>query len=338
MVKLVDEWVFSSTDLAIIKRDWETIRQKVVEGRAHELSEGDTFYLGVCTKGGKGGNPREQPRSDILAKQRAYSLKQSYVNHIIASISQDIEGKYGKLVPSPEVAQSQTIDEIVLSRFEHYYGQTADEIMAETGIDLNREVKNFYANLTKAILGIDPEKEIEEFEKAGIVGGFIKTVRLNANNLPQESISFPAFKFEELLQEDWGTSEFKQLLEHKFLFNFFQFEGGRGDQQLVLKKVAFWNMPYQDIQTAKEVWDKTREIIAAGTIVREIKREAGKDIRKTYFPGKKSNPILHVRPHAQNAQDTYPLPVKDALTGDNAYTKQSFWLNDTYVRDAIFLP
>ena len=26
-------------------------RAKIAEGKAHELSEGDTFYLGACTKG-----------------------------------------------------------------------------------------------------------------------------------------------------------------------------------------------------------------------------------------------------------------------------------------------
>lgn len=51
LIKLVDEWNFSNTDLEIIKKDWQLIKQKVADGRAHELSEGDTFYLGACTKG-----------------------------------------------------------------------------------------------------------------------------------------------------------------------------------------------------------------------------------------------------------------------------------------------
>ena len=47
IIKLVDEWNFPRTDLEIIKRDWETIKKKISDGRAHELSEGDTFYLGL---------------------------------------------------------------------------------------------------------------------------------------------------------------------------------------------------------------------------------------------------------------------------------------------------
>ena len=35
--------------------------------------------------------------------------------------------------------------------------------------DYNPTIKSFYANLTKAILGIELDKEIEEFEKAEII-------------------------------------------------------------------------------------------------------------------------------------------------------------------------
>lgn len=38
-------------DLEIIKKDYAYIVKTIQEGRAHELSEGDTMYLGACTKG-----------------------------------------------------------------------------------------------------------------------------------------------------------------------------------------------------------------------------------------------------------------------------------------------
>lgn len=42
---------FPEEDLMIIEHDWETIMQKVRDGRAHEITEGDTLYLAACTKG-----------------------------------------------------------------------------------------------------------------------------------------------------------------------------------------------------------------------------------------------------------------------------------------------
>lgn len=331
IIKLVDEWSFPSTDLEIIKKDWETITKKIADGKAHELSEGDTFYLGACTKGANASSVRKQPFSEIPAKQRAYSFKQGYVNHIIASIANEPTEIYGKLIPSVAVAKKQTIEEIVISKFKPYYGKTIEEILDKTGVELNTSAKSFYANLTKAILGIELNKEIEEFEKAEIQ---VKTVRLKENNLPKEDMSFPTFKYEEIVNEDWENSDFKDILEHKFLFVFFQFE----NEKLVLRKVKFWNMPYTDILEVEKVWTKTQEIVARGEIVKEIKTDKnGKEVRFTNFPSKKFSSISHVRPHATNALDTYPLPKKDKLTKQMEYTKHCFWLNNSYVRDEIYL-
>jgi len=326
LIKLVDEWNFPNTDLEIIKKDWELIKQKIADGKAHELSEGDTFYLGACTKGANASSVRKQPFNDILAKQRAYSLKQGYVNHIIASIANDTTGVYGKLIPSVAVAKEQTIEDIVIAKFKPYYGKTIEEILSSTGVELNTTAKSFYSNLTKAILGIELDKEIEEFEKAEII---VKTLRLKENNLPKEDISFPNFKYEEIVNEEWDDSNFKDILEHKFLFVFFQFE----NEQLVLRKVKFWNMPCADILEAEKVWAKTKEIVSKGKIVKEVIGTT----RYTNFPNKSFNSVSHVRPHATNAEDTYPLPTKDKLTKVKEYTKHCFWLNNTYVRDEIYL-
>lgn len=325
MIKLVDEWTFPAHDLEIIKNDWQIITNKIASGHAHELSEGDTFYLGACTKGGKGGNLRKQFGVDTLAKQRAYSLKQGYVNHIIASIANEPTEVYGKIIPD-NLPIELTIEQIVLSKFSKFYNASVDEIQAEFGAELNKLAKNYFSNITKLILGIAVDKEIEEFAKADIE---IKTVRLREDSLPKENMSFPAFEYMEIVSHNWENSEFRETLERKFLFVFFQFD----NDKIVLRKATFWNMPVSDIEKVKVVWDKTQEVVASGKIVKEIK----KGIRYTNFPKKSENDISHVRPHAVTTDDTYPLPVIDNVTGADKYTKHSFWLNDTYIRDEIYL-
>jgi hypothetical protein len=111
---------------------------------------------------------------------------------------------------------------------------------------------------------------------------------------------------------------------------FYQFEG----EDLILRKVKFWNMPYSDILEAKNVWIEMVKTILNGEIVKEV---TNKGIRKTFFPKKTENRISHVRPHARNKEDTYELPISDKLTGLSAYTKHCFWLNASYVRDEIYL-
>lgn len=331
IIKLVDEWRFPLTDLEIIKKDWETITNKIAEGKAHELSEGDTFYLGACTKGANALSVRKQPFSEIPAKQRAYSFKQGYVNHIIASIAGETKEVYGKLIPSIKEAKKKTIEEIVIEKFKPFYGKTAEEILKILNININTKAKSFYANLTKAIFGISLDKEIEEFDKAEII---VKTVRLKENDLPKEDMSFKPFKYKEIVNQDWEDSDFKEILEHKFLFVFFQFE----KEKLVLRKVKFWNMPYSDLLEVEKVWLKTQQIIKNGEIVKGFKtNKNGKISRETNFPSKKFISISHVRPHAKDTSDTHPLPKMDKLTKENEYTKHCFWLNNTYVKNEIYL-
>lgn len=329
LIKLVDDWKYSNQDLLIIKSDWETINQKIKDGKAHELSEGDTFYLGACTKGATAKKSlRAQPFNEVKAKQRAYSLKQGYVNHIIANIAQEEEIVYGKILTQEAIFEHlPSIEEIVISKFKPFYGKTSVEIEEDFDLELNRKAKSYFANLTKAILGIGLNKKIEEFEKADIQ---VKTIRLKENNLPKEDISFKNFKYKEIAELDWEESDFKYILEQKFFFVFYQFE----NDILTLKKVKFWNMPYSDILEAKQVWDETVKTIKYGKIIREI---TDKGIRKTYFPKKTENRISHVRPHARDRNDCYDLPVKDKLTNVREYTKHCFWLNASYVKDQIYL-
>jgi len=338
LIKLVDEWNFPSTDLEIIKKDWELIKQKIADGKAHELSEGDTFYLGACTKGANASTVRKQPFSDIPAKQRAYSLKQGYVNHIIASIANDTTGVYGKLIPSVEVAKKQTIEEIVISKFKPYYGKTILQILESTGVELNTNAKNFYANLTKAILGIELDKEIEEFEKADIE---VKTIRVQQNNSIKESISFPAFEFEKIYNENWNSSEIKELVEKKFLFIFFKNES----TNYFLEKIVFWNMPFKDRVEVRKVWLKTKKIIQEGRIFKEFAidksgnirhSKKGNPIRLNNLPKISENIVCHVRPHSKDSNDTFPLPIEDKILKEKKYSKQCFWLSSNYVRDEIY--
>lgn len=326
LVKLVDEWKFPEEDLEVIKKDWQTIVDKITAGKAHELSEGDTFYLGACTKGANATSMRKQPYSDIPAMQRAFSFKQGYVNHIIASIVGEKKAGYGKLISSPKEVKKKSLDDIIISKFKKYYGKSLEGIIQETGIYINPSAKGFTANLTKALLGIELDKEIEEFEKAELI---VKTVRLKENLVPKEDISFPYFKYTDLVVQEWEDSEFKSILEHKFLMVFLRIQKGK----LFFDKVKFWNMPYDDIQEAKRVWESTRDLVIEGNIVHSI--TDGR--RGTNFPSKSFSSVSHVRPHARTASDTTPLPIRDKVTGSLEYTKHSFWLNASYIKENIYL-
>jgi DNA mismatch repair protein MutH len=341
IIKLVDSWKYPVEDLRVIKRDWEVINQKIKDGKAHELSEGDTFYLGACTKGSTAAKSfRNQPFNKDKAKQRAYSLKQGYVNHIIANIAQEETAVYGKIIKHPEILDKVvSIEDIVISKFKPFYGKSAKEIEKVLGIEINNNSKSYFANLTNAILGIELGQKIEEFEKADLE---VKTIRVEENNKIAQSISFPAFKFEDIYVENWRTSEFKDIIEKKFLFLFFKKVGS----QFLFNKVKFWNMSFKDRNEARRVWLKAKKTIQIGDIFNDYDRDKngnirlskkGNPIRKNNLPKLKDSNVCHVRPHGSDSTFTNPLPVKDKKLKTMEYSKQCFWLNANYVRDEIYL-
>ena len=333
-IKLVGIWDFPKEDLKIIEHDWKLIKRKVELGQAHMLSEGDTFYLGACTKGASAKSVRAQPYSNIPAKQRAFSLKTGYVNHIIARLSGIDDGSFGKLADVPDLEVDDfDIEAVVLKKIESYYGQTPEEIASQLNFSYNLKAKQWFSQLSqdlvKGVLGVEGKQEVEEFSKADII---LKTVRLNDENMPYENISFPAFKYLDLIEEDdWELSDFNERLEKRFLFVFFKVNDN-GD--FTLNKALFWNMPYEDREEARKVWEHTKSLIRAGEIVKEI---TPKGMFKTHFPKQKESRVAHVRPHARDKNDTYSLPIPDKLTGKKEYMKHSFWLNNQYIRDSVYL-
>lgn len=74
--KIIRLWSIPEEDLKILMDDWNVIHAKIVNGLAHELSEGDTLYLAACVKGTKGGKDKgPQNSGGVRADQRAYSIK-----------------------------------------------------------------------------------------------------------------------------------------------------------------------------------------------------------------------------------------------------------------------
>lgn len=342
LVKLVGDWEFPEEDLRVIKHDWNTIQNKILEGKAHELSEGDTFYLGACTKGANSiKSYRQQPNSDIPAKQRAFSLKQGYVNHIIHNLAhkahnkgqlKDMPTDYGKRISTKINIKPFDIEERILHEINKFKGMNSKQIVHELNLQYDpKSTKHIYPLLVRSILNSSDETLLEAINKSEIT---VKTIRVEESNRIRESISFPAFKFEEMYNSSWLHSNMIRYVEKRFLFVFFKKDG----KHYKLEKALFWNMPYEDRNEVRRVWLNTKRIIQQGRIVHQIKTNSkGQRIRSTNFPKKTESYVAHVRPHGRDAMDTYPLPVKDQVTKANGYTKQCFWLNWDYVRDEIYL-
>lgn len=327
-IKYVQLFQIPEDDLAIIKKDYDTIINKIKAGQAHELSEGDTYYLGACTKGATAATSiRQQPFSTVPAKQRAFCLKTSYMTYILNNYIIPQKQTYERLHYTGDFEQ------FVLSTINSKIGRTAAELLAELDIDYTNRPKNLESSLVFRILGLK-SNQAEEFVKAGIA---VKTIRLEPNESLRETVSFPAFDFIELCNETWEDAEINNYLsETKFLFVVFKKDSeyerykktkdyAGMDRHLSLYFSAFWNMPKSDIETdVKSVWKRTRQILKEG-----IRTETHGSRTYNNLPAGSENRVCHIRPHGRDKHDVLPLP-----TG-GSFTKQSFFLNASYVREEI---
>ena len=310
-----------SEDLKQIEEDWKLIINKIRDGKAHEISEADTMYLGACTKGANSNDTRTQPFSDIRTMRRAFCFKNSYMTQLVRKYIGDYSN-----VEKILQGTTKSFNEYVNETISKYIGKTQSELKEIFGVE--SEAKSINSILISRMFNVMGNlSDTEEFSKANIIP---RTVRIEQNGRIKESFPFPTFKYLELIHEEWETCEFRNTLETtKYMFFVFVNNG----IDYVFKGVKLWNMPETDIETyVKVMWLKTKDVILSGNIVKTIASDGS---RVTNFPGMNENPVCHVRPHAQNAADTYPLPVNDKFTGLSEYTKHCFWLNNKYIESIL---
>jgi len=332
-------WQIPEKDLILIKKDYQTIADKVRRGEAHLLSEGDTIYLGACRKGQKGDSAQAQPNSEIKANKRAFSLKPAYMryilNHVVESgknfftnYTEADKPKF-ELVSSDEL-QNNTFENVILKRFAPYIGKNYVQICDMLGIEAY-QAKNKYADIGALIASDSESKRLstsEEFIKSGIV---MKTIRLQKNGMPKESMSFKNIDYCEILDnDDWIESEIYEVFTNRFMFIVFKPAPGEEitvynnktdkyvtEQSYILDSVFFWTMPSEDLEVAREYWENIRHAVLSDNITPEAFWSIA-DHRK-----------FHVRPKARVKSDK-------AVNPNGGYCdKYCYWFNADYVKQII---
>ena len=307
-VRLLDLTNMPQDDLRIMKADWEKIVSAIHSGHAESLSEGSTFYLGACTKGSTAESSlRHQPYSPIDAKQRAFSWKTSYLNHVLDGLcstrsrGRSVFGGY---------AGALSFEQFVVSQFASYIGKRAEQIAVELGKAYDTRTKHYLSLMTKAILGAAEGEEISEFSKADVE---IKTICLESSGRLKESLSFPYIRYKDIIGEYWEDSTLRGMLDRKFLFVIFQKNDA---EERILRRVMFWNMPAEILDNdVRKVWEYTVAMIRAE--------------RFDSLPGMSWNPVCHVRPHGRNAMDT-----AETASGRRV-GKKCFWLSNGFILSQI---
>lgn len=320
---------FNEKDLQIIKQDWEKIVQKIKDGKAHELSEGDTNYLGAVTKGSSSKSVRKQPFSDLMAKQRAFSLKQSYMTALVREKITDEDlskatnekirkrklRKYKSVIENSDILKRQTFDEYIINLFDDYLGLDREELMRELNIIIEKQKRPKHLNyqLIRGILNVDGDGDrvlADEFEKANIV---VKTIELNNGKKPVENLKVHEIgDFTSITEVEWEESRLYEYLEStKFLFVIFD---KLENKKVMLKDAMFWSMPSTDLDSiVRKAWEETKETILNGVELTYKPNRSNKGYRVLNNLIKQTDQrIIHVRPSAQVSQ--YCEPYRDKKT------------------------
>lgn len=330
----------SEEDLKIILHDYERIQKKVLDGKAHELSEGDTMYLGAATKSSSSKNRRPQPCSSIPAKPRAFSFKTSYMTHLLRNY---IVPEAEQMEQSDKIIQNDNVDDFesyVLGKINEFRGYKSRDLFEHF---LEGKYKNSYSDYSRiayAILGVRTDNA-EEFEKANIV---VKAIRIDEGKKTKkiaESMSFPTFQIKQLVEEEWETSEIRRRFEEtKYLFVLYEENQG----EYYLSGALFWNMPVSEIDgLLRDEWLEIRDTFRRGVNF-ELKEQKNGIVVFNDLPKASKRKMLHVRPHT--SKSAYLLQETgysrgdierhgDELPNGDFMTIQSFWLNNHYVFEQV---
>lgn len=322
-------WQIPEKDLLIMEQDYDKIIGKIKAGKAHELSEGDTTYLGACRKGQKGDADVHYAYSDIPAPKRAYSLKPQYMRTVLDYVKKSgknavintsafVSG-YGHDLVNADELKARSFEDILLDRFNAYIGKSYYELCDEFGIDQS-VAKSKYALIANAILTNKGERgeditKSDEFKKSGIL---IKTIRIEQSGRPKEAMSFENINYSEILEEDdWYKSRLYELFTSRFLFIVFRNHGTAKEPDYRLEKSFFWTMPYADLLEAEEYWQNIKDNVAAN------------HIDPKYFFKLADKKKFHVRPKGRNAADIVVSPFGEQVK------KYCYWFNNDYIKSII---
>lgn len=333
-------------DLFIIRQDWHLIINKIKEGKAEELSDSLTKYLGATTKGSKTDkNMTTQPFSDKKAHRRSFTLKGSYMTEVARKI---MAGNYEEVIPNSydtdlsvadavdvyeatytsservikniEELKFLTFEEIILKQFKPFIGQSKKTLGKKFDVKIpEKNDKASSAIIAKKMLNLSgPIQDTEEFKKAGIS---VKVVTVDSKQLKKISAKRKTtegfklqnyFNFEEIIHEKWEDSQlYNYLSTTQFLL--IVFEKTNNDQ--IFKGATFWHMNLNDLDgLVFETWTRTLNILKTGVELtyKSDKSKKGYSISNN-FPSIKDNTILHVRPDSKyssykKSSDSLKLP------------------------------
>lgn len=348
----------SEEDMEIIKSDWEIIIDKIKKGKAHELTDKLTKYLGATTKGGKSEkNMTSQPCSKIKAHRRAFTLKTAYMTQLVRCLMGEEQPE--KLFKDTTQLKKKSFEEIVIEKFSSYIGQTKESIANKFNVEVPKENDKASSSiLAKKMLNLEGDiQDTEEFKKAGIS---VKIVTFDSSQkqsyphlteglkiqLPNGNYNVNPF---EIIKTSWVNSElYNYLSSYQFLLVVFE----KTKDSTIFRGVKFWSVPNEDFKEIERIWLQTKRVLQKGVTLEYEKRNKGKgyQIRNNLPSESGKGTIFHIRPSSKEAcykaneafamrlphrSNWINLPTSENEFSSYFMTKQAWWFSSGYMYEQV---
>jgi len=325
------------TNEIIIRQDWLGVKQDIVDGYAHLLSERQSKVL-AASRAGSGGKDKYGVEKDLViqpnqihkekALKRAFSLKSSFTNQRWNEIS--TRTKYESIIKTLNISDLGNLEQSVLEKINSLQGKSILELSELFDVKIGQS-KSRVASVMKKIIGFKSVRsKIKEFEQLGIE---IKMINVRErDHRPMEAISFPSMKLQEFVEEEWEESTFLPMIS-KILFIpiYKEHKDVKELDMLQLGKAFFWTPHGDEIEIIRQEWLSYQEEVKNGKCkVTCIPWNTKKGYKEVSCLSKESQTqIIHMRPHGRDSDDR----DKDGL--GNSIVKQSFWLNTKFMQELI---
>jgi DNA mismatch repair protein MutH len=196
----------------------------------------------------------------------------------------------------------------LLRRFAPFVGRSINDVGADIGVRPSTG-KGYAASVVHA--AVQMASPIPKRELAS-TGPTTRMSRVDDELLPYEALSFPAFRHNEIITEDWQDSALLALIEHMLIVPVYGRTRQTPQGACVLQTPVYWRPTADELGEIEREWTMFRDAIASSKADR--------------LPAESDTVAIHIRPHARDSTD------RDATPGGGSQTKRSFWLNKRFVQ------
>ena len=295
---------------ALLRADWEWIRNVVERGQAHLLSDNDGRLLTPAAQTAilRG---QSQPTIDAHAKARIFALKPSFVLECYRRAAGRVPTTES-LILNLRMSRVDSFEAQLVDRFRPFVGMPVAQAGAVVGISPSQG-KAYAATVVRRIFGARGSRSrIAEFEEMGLT---LRMTRVSPDLQPYEALSFPAFRYNDLLGETWEESDLLRRVQYMLFVPVVGKNKDTPQGSCTLELPLFWRPSTTQLDLIHAEWERFRVEIETGLADRLTPASA--------------THAIHVRPHARDAQDTDDAPNLGPVV------KKSFWLNQTFVQGIL---